>query len=96
MVISCTNKVSIIGKWQLVGNGPVINFINDSAGSIEHTDNNALQKAENFKYHIQDDTLFEDTQPHFSKRRKWVISKLNKDSLIINWEGINACYYRLP
>lgn len=93
--MSCTNKVSIIGKWKLVSHGPVINFISDSTGTIEHSDTVALRKVENFKYHMHDDTLFEDIGIHSFGRRKWVISKLSKDSLIINCEGIKASYYRL-
>jgi hypothetical protein len=96
MLMSCTNKKPIIGKWQMVGNGAVINFINDSAGSIERSDTNTHRKVEGFKYHIQNDTLFENTPSHLFQTRKWVIVKLNKDSLIIYNEGATARYYRLP
>ena len=43
MVASCNSKKSIIGKWRMVGNGPIINFINYSTGSIKHSDTIALQ-----------------------------------------------------
>jgi hypothetical protein len=95
MVTSCNSKKSIIGKWRMVGNGPIINFINDSTGSIKHSDTIALQKVERIKYHIINDTLFEDTPVHLYGRRKWTIYKLTKDSLIIHSDKINACYYRL-
>ena len=92
---SCNSKKAIIGKWRMVGNGPVINFINDSTGLIEHSDTIALPKVESFNYHLNNDTLFEDTPVHLFGRRKWTIHKLTKDSLIIHSEKIKACYYRL-
>jgi hypothetical protein len=96
MLITCTNKKTIIGKWQMVGNGIVINFINDSTGSIERSDTNTHQKVEVVKYHIQNDTLFENTPTHLFQPRKWVIVKLNNDSLIIYNDGATVPYYRLP
>lgn len=95
MFASCTRKKSIIGKWQMDGNGPILNFINDSLGSIEHSDTIALPKVVKFKYHIKEDTLFEDTPTHLYGRRKWVISKLTEDSLIIHCDRIKARYYHL-
>ena len=79
----------------MVGNGIVINFMNDSTGSIERSDTNTHQKVEAFKYHIQNDTLFENTATHLFQPRNWVINKLNNDSLIIYNEGATARYYRL-
>lgn len=66
IVASCNSKRSIIGKWRMVGNGPILNFINDSTGSIEHSETIALPKLESFKYNIKDDTLFEDTPVHYT------------------------------
>ncbi len=96
VLISCTNKKTIIGKWQMVGNGIVIHFINDSSGSIERSDTNTHRKVEVFKYHIQNDTLFEKTATHLFQPRKWVIIKLNNDSLILYNEVARARYYSLP
>lgn len=79
----------------MIGNGPIINFINDSLGYIEHSDTIALPKKEEFKYHMKEDTLFEDKLTHLDGRRKWVISKLTEDSLIIHCNGIYARYYKL-
>jgi hypothetical protein len=85
----------IIGKWQMVGNRPIINYINDSLGFIEHSDTINLPKIDRFKYHMKEDTLFEDTPTHLYGQRKWVILKLTEDSLIIKWDRIKARYYRL-
>jgi hypothetical protein len=96
ILISCTNKKPIIGNWKRAENGIVTNFINDSIGSIERSDTNTHRKIEPFKYHVQNDTLFEHTATHLYQPRKWVITKLDKDSLILYWEGTTARYYRAP
>lgn len=94
ILISCTNKKPIIGKWKRIGNDIVTNFITDSTGSIERSDTNSHRKIENFRYRVHNDTLFENTPAHLYQPRKWVISKLDNDSLIIYWEGTTARYYR--
>ncbi len=71
-----------------------INYIDDSTGSIESF-NNTPEKTRNFKYKIQNDTLFELTATHLYQPRKWKITKLDKDSLVIYWEDVTARYYRL-
>jgi hypothetical protein len=73
-----------------------INFIDDSTGSVESLNNNTPEKIRSFRYEIKNDTIFELTPAEFSELRKWKIIKLNKDSLVIYWEGITARYYRLP
>lgn len=77
-------------------NDVIVNFITDSTGLIERADSDELKKTENFKYHIQDDTLFEHTPTHLFQPRKWIIIKLDKDSLIIYREGTTVRYYSLP
>ncbi len=74
----------------------VTTFINDSTGLIERSDTNNYGKLESFKYRIQNDTLFELTSTHLYQPRKWIITKLDKDSLIIHWEGTTARYFRAP
>lgn len=94
--ISCTNKKPILGKWKRAENDIVTNFINDSTGKIERSDTNTHRKIESFKYRIQNDTLFELTPTHLFQPRKWVILKLDKDSLILYKEGATLRYYRAP
>ena len=77
----------------MVGNGPIISFINDSLCFIEHSNTTHLPKIERCEYRFKVDTLFEETPSHGS--RKWLILKLTEDSLVIKWDRVTARYYRL-
>jgi hypothetical protein len=97
LLLSCNNTAPIIGKWRMTASKDItIHFIDDSTGSIESLHNNTPEKVRNFKYEIKNDTIFELTPAQFSQLRKWKIIKLDKDSLVICWDDITACYYRLP
>ena len=65
----------------------VLCLITDSTGTIERSDTNTHLKVENFRYQIKSDTLFELTTTHSFLPRKWIIYKVDKDSLIIYQEG---------
>ena len=71
--------------------GPIINFFDDSTGSVERFQNNKSEGIMNFKYDMKNDTIFERT-----RARNWKIIKLTNDSLVIFWENVTARYYRLP
>jgi hypothetical protein len=92
---SCLRKKSPIGKWQMVGNGQVVNFLTDSSGYIVHADTIHLPKITKFIYHTNGDTLFEDTPAHLFGKRKWLILKLTEDTLFISCDKIKALYYKI-
>lgn len=92
--LSCKKQHKLIGKWQMKENSHVINFINDSFGYIENNETMNSPKIKQFRYKWKGDTLFEETQHVFGKR-KWLILKLTEDSLIISMDNSKVQYQRL-
>jgi hypothetical protein len=73
----------------------VLNFITDSTGRIERFDTTSAHEFKDFKYNLKEDTIFEQSPPHLYEPRKWIIIKLDRDSLIMYYEGIIARYHRI-